>query len=309
KAVIERARSQIAAACGAEASDIVFVSSATEGCAMALSGVLQGAGLTCGAVEHDAVLAWCDPFLPVDETGRVAVLAPEKAALQLANSETGVVQDVPRGLGFCDATQGFGKLAFAFEWTGAATAVISAHKFGGPKGVAAVLLRRGLDLPAIIKGGGQEMGRRSGTENIVGIAGMGAAAAAAARDLADGVWDGVADLRNILETALASSVNKTIFVGQGVARLPNTSCVVSPGWKGETQVMNMDLAGFAVSAGSACSSGKVRASRVLQAMGFDDTAAASAIRVSLGPSTTREEVERFADAWLAQQRKYRAKAA
>ncbi|WP_226782334.1 cysteine desulfurase family protein [Oceaniglobus trochenteri] len=305
KALVERARAQVAAACGAEGADVVFVSSATEGCAMMLS----GRGLSCAPVEHEAVTAWCDPSLSVDTSGAVRAGDPARAAVQLANSETGVVQDLPAGLAFCDATQGFGKLPFAFEWTGAEAAVISAHKFGGPKGIAAVLLRRGVEVPAMIRGGGQEMGRRSGTENIIGIAGMGAAAEAAARDLADGVWDGVAELRNILETALASGEKDTIFVGNAGARLPNTSCIVSPGWKGETQVMQMDLAGFAVSAGSACSSGKVRASKVLQAMGHDDTAAASAIRVSLGPQTTREEIERFAETWLTQERKYRTKAA
>ncbi|WP_108484118.1 cysteine desulfurase family protein [Oceaniglobus ichthyenteri] len=304
KALIERARGQVAAACGAEASDIVFVSSATEGCAMALS----GRGLTCAPVEHEAVLAWCDRALAVDANGAITVADPGASAVQLANSETGVVQALPEGVAFCDATQGFGKIPFAFEWSGADVAVISAHKFGGPKGVAAVLLRRGLDLPVLIKGGGQEMGRRSGTENIIGIAGLGAAAQAASEDLANGIWDGVAELRNILETALEASEKVTILVGKDSLRLPNTSCILAPGWKGETQVMQMDLGGFAISAGSACSSGKVRASAVLRAMGYDEDQAASAIRVSLGPQTTRDEIERFADRWLAQERKYRAKA-
>lgn len=143
------------------------------------------------------------------------------------------------------------------------------------------------------------MGRRAGTENIIGIAGFGAAAEAAARDLANGVWDQVAEIRNILENALEAGAPDAMIVGKDARRLPNTTCVISPGWKGETQVMAMDLAGFAVSAGSACSSGKVRASRVLRAMGFDETQAASAIRVSIGPSTTREDVLRFADSWLA----------
>ncbi|WP_102107154.1 cysteine desulfurase family protein [Oceaniglobus roseus] len=307
KAVIERARAQVAAACGAEASDIVFVSSATEGAALGLA----GRRLSCAPVEHEAVAAWCDGALAVDAEGRVAVTDPARTALQLANSETGVMQDLPEGLAFVDATQAFGKVPFAFEWTGADAAIVSAHKFGGPKGVGALLLRRGLDVAAQIRGGGQEMGRRSGTENVVGIAGMGAAAEAAARDLADGVWERVAELRNILETGLVSSANKTIFVGKdgSLPRLPNTSCFATPGWKGETQVMAMDLAGFAVSAGSACSSGKVRASRVLAAMGLDDVAAASAIRVSLGPLTRRQDVERFAEAWGAQESKFRARAA
>jgi len=305
KAVIERARVQVAEACGALAGDVVFVSSATEGCAM----LLAGRGIACAALEHEAVRAWSDGALAVDRSGQVVVPNPGLSALQLANSETGIVQALPPGLAFCDATQGVGKIPVAFDWSGATAMVLSAHKFGGPKGAAAVLLRRGTDVPAMIRGGGQEMGRRSGTENIIGIAGLGAAIEAAARDLADGVWERVAQLRNILETALALGAKETIFVGNGCVRMPNTSCIVSPGWKGETQVMQMDLAGFAVSAGSACSSGKVRASRVLGAMGFDEVSAASAIRVSLGPLTTQDEIERFADRWLAQERKYRAKAA
>ncbi|MDA3889366.1 MAG: aminotransferase class V-fold PLP-dependent enzyme, partial [Allgaiera sp.] len=158
------------------------------------------------------------------------------------------------------------------------------------------------------RGGGQEMGRRAGTENILGIAGFGAAVEAAAKDLAGGLWDEVSQIRNILESAIASDAKTTIIVGKAGKRLPNTTCLVTPGWKGETQVMQMDLAGFAISAGSACSSGKVRASHVLRAMGVEEGAAASAIRISLGPGVTREEVLRFAEAWLAQNRKFRARA-
>ena len=153
------------------------------------------------------------------------------------------------------------------------------------------------------------MGRRYGTENVIGIAGFGAAAEAAARDLADGVWDRVAELRDILEKAIEAGAPDTIFIGQGSKRLPNTSCFATPGWKGESQVIAMDLAGFAISAGSACSSGKVKASRVLQAMGFDDTVASSAVRVSLGPATTKDEILQFADAWLVAEKKFRARAA
>ena len=153
------------------------------------------------------------------------------------------------------------------------------------------------------------MGRRSGTENIIGIAGFGAAAVAAQRDLEDGIWDKISNLRNILESSIEESAKETIFVGKSERRLPNTSCFITSGWKGETQVMAMDLAGFAISAGSACSSGKVKASRVLAAMGYDDVAAASAIRVSLGPATTENEVLRFAEAWAKQHARYRARAA
>ncbi|OIP83079.1 MAG: aminotransferase [Rhodobacterales bacterium CG2_30_65_12] len=303
KGLIETARRQVAAAFGAEGADVIFTSGATEAAALALA----GRGLACAGIEHDAVAAWCDPALIVDRHGRVAVPDPARATLQLANSETGVIQNLPEGLAVTDATQAFGKLAVAFNWIGAEMALISAHKLGGPKGVGALVIRRGTDLAARIKGGGQEMGRRAGTENVIGIAGFGAAAEAAAQDLAANVWAEVARLRDILEKGIAESTNMTIFVGKDANRLPNTSCFITPGWKGETQVMVMDLAGFAVSAGSACSSGKVKSSRALGAMGFDAVEAASAIRVSLGPLTTEDDVLRFMEAWTREHEKFRAR--
>lgn len=305
KAVMERARGQIAAALGAEGADIVFTSGATEAAALACA----GRGLLCAAVEHDAVAAWCDPSLPVDREGRVTVADPARSALQLANSETGILQDLPAGLAVSDLTQAFGKVPFAFNWLGVDMGLISAHKLGGPKGIGALVVRQGIEVPAQLKGGGQEMGRRAGTENLIGIAGFGAAAEAAARDLADGVWDEVAEIRNILESELSATAIGTISVGNGVPRLPNTLCLIAPGWKGETQVMAMDLAGFAISAGSACSSGKVRASRVLTAMGHDPALAGQAIRVSIGPGVTKDDVGRFAKAWTAAYAKARTRAA
>ena len=305
KSLIERSRAQIAEAFGADGADIVFTSSATESAALALS----GRGLHGAPVEHDAVRAWTNEDLSVSQQGIVEVPDPAGSTLQLANSETGVVQNLPQGLAVTDATQAFGKLPVAFNWLGAQMALISAHKLGGPKGCGALVLKRGTDLAAQIKGGGQEMGRRSGTENVIGIAGFAAAATAAARDLADGRWDRVAELRNILENALAVDAPETIFVGKESPRLPNTTCFATPGWKGETQVMQMDLAGFAISAGSACSSGKVRASAVLTAMGYDEITAQGAVRVSLGLETTEEDVLRFAEAWLKKQKKHRARAA
>lgn len=305
KAIVERARAQISAALGASGADIVFTSGATEAAALACA----RRDLSGSAIEHDAVGAWVSDDLPVDRDGRVAVSAPTSSALQLANSETGVIQELPEDIFVSDMTQAFGKMPVSFSWSGARMALISAHKLGGPKGVGALVLRQGLDVTAQIKGGGQEMGRRSGTENVIGIAGFGAAAEAAARELASGIWDQVAKLRNILEKTIEAETKETIFVGKGVNRLPNTSCFSTPGWKGETQVMQMDLAGFAISAGSACSSGKVKASRVLRAMGFDETSAGSAIRVSLGPETTERDVMAFAEAWLKAEKKFRAKAA
>lgn len=292
KGIIETARAQVAEAVGASNADVVFTSGATEAAALALA----GCDFQAAPIEHDAVNAWINPVLDV-VNGAVQVVDPAQTALQLANSETGILQDLPQGLAVSDITQGFGKVPFAFSWSGVGMVFLSGHKFGGPKGVGALIFPQGTDIAAQIKGGGQEMGRRSGTENVTAIAGMGAAAAAAQADLAAGKWDRVAKLRNILETAIEAAEKSTIFVGNGVERLPNTSCFCSPGWKGETQVMAMDLAGFAVSAGSACSSGKVKISRVLRALGLDDETAASALRVSLGIDTTEDEVMRFVQAW------------
>jgi cysteine desulfurase len=297
KGLVEAARAQVAEALGAGEADIIFTSGATEACGLALA----GRGLLGAAVEHDAVAAWVSADLPVDGGGLVTVTDPVRSVLQLANSETGVVQELPAGLAFSDITQGVGRLPFAYSWAGVGMVALSAHKFGGPKGVGALIIPRGHDLAAQMRGGGQEMGRRAGTENIIGIAGMGAAITAAVRDLADGVWDRLAAVRDELEQALVAAVPDAICIGQGGARLPNTTCLVAPGWKGETQVMVMDLAGFAVSAGSACSSGKVRASRVLTAMGLGDDAAC-ALRISLGPDTTREEALRFAEIWATRRR-------
>jgi cysteine desulfurase len=293
KALMERARGQIASALGADGADIVFTSSATEAAALACA----GRGLVCADIEHEAVAAWCARDLSVDAAGKVAVVEPARTVLQLANSETGIVQDLPEGLAVSDLTQAFGKLPFSFSWLGCEAGLVSAHKLGGPKGVGAVVLRRGVDLAAQMLGGGQEMGRRAGTENLIGIAGFAAAAEAAQRDLSNGVWERVAEIRNILDSALSAQGFDTISVGNTAKRLPNTLNIIARGWKGETQVMAMDLAGFAVSAGSACSSGKVRSSRVLKAMGYEETLASQAIRVSLGPDVTEEDVLRFAECW------------
>jgi cysteine desulfurase len=305
RAIIERARAQVAAATGCLAGEVVFTSGATEAAALAL----DGRGLKAAPVEHDCVAAWTEPVLAVDADGRVMVDDPATSVLQAANSETGVLQQLAPGLACVDAAQAIGRAPFAFDWTGARAALVSAHKLGGPRGVGALLLAPGEAPEPRLRGGGQELGRRAGTENLAGIAGFGAAAEAAAADLAAGVWEGVAEVRNILEEALASAGDMTIFVGKGASRLPNTTCVAVPGWKGETQVMQMDLAGYAISAGSACSSGRARPSRVLAAMGLGPEVAASAIRVSIGPTTTREEVLAFAGAWERHRRRFQARAA
>lgn len=305
KALLERSRQEIASAFGADGAEIIFTSSATEAAALAL----RGRGLAGSDIEHDAVRAWVDCGLAADPSGSVSVPEPARATLQLANSETGVIQKLPAGLSVTDATQAFGKLPIAFNWLNADMAIVSAHKLGGPKGIGALVLRRGIDLSVQLKGGGQEMGRRAGTENIIGAAGFAAAAKAAQGDIEAGKWKHVEKLRDQLEDTIENATDRTIFIGKGAARLPNTSCIATPGWKGETQVMQMDLAGYAISAGSACSSGKVKASAVLTAMGYDATLASSAIRVSLGPDTSEQDVMGFAEKWLTQWQKHRARAA
>ncbi|MFK7753823.1 MAG: cysteine desulfurase family protein [Sedimentitalea sp.] len=350
KALVERARAQVAELVGCLPTQVVFTGSASEAAALAVAQKgRHGAVFAALPTEHDCFLAWSETELKslvasdgkTDPAGASAFLGwvtqlggatwavghgdVALVAMSAANSETGVLQGagvVPSGAAtssragtlpyavVCDITQLAGKVPVVYpEGARPAYMILSAHKLGGPKGVGALINFTAEDTVAILRGGGQEMGRRSGTENVIGIAGFGAAAAAAQRDLANGIWDRVAELRNILEKALEAGANKTIFVGKSGQRLPNTSCFATPGWKGETQVMQMDLSGFAISAGSACSSGKVRASTVLRAMGFDDDVASSAVRVSLGHETTLDEVEAFAETWLDKEMKHRARAA
>ena len=294
KALIENARMKIAAAIGAVGADIIFTSGATESAALAL----VGRDIACSKIEHEAVTSWCDVKLPVDRHGLVNVKEPSQSTLQVANSETGIIQKSVAGLWLSDMTQAFGKVPLAFNWLGCNCAMISAHKIGGPKGVGALIVKRGTDLAAQIKGGGQEMGRRSGTENVIGIVGFGAAAEVAEKDLRSGKWEKITQFRMILENMIEEFSDVPILVGRDSNRLPNTTCLITPGWKGETQVMQMDLEGIAVSAGSACSSGKVKSSDVLKAMGFSENHASCALRVSLGLETTRDEVLRFADTWV-----------
>ncbi len=317
RGLVERARAQVAEAVGCKPAEVIFTSGATEA-ARVLAGLPDGAAVCVEETAHEAVWAHHDLTGAEEAAGG----AGHTLALGLANSETGVLLDVPQKVDgrypygaigcewlFLDITQAVGRIPFSFAWSGADFAILSAHKLGGPKGVGALILRDGLDITPLLAGGGQEMGLRSGTENVIGIAGFGAAITAAMADLEAGIWDDVARFRNILEITLASGARETIFVGKDRERLPNTSCFATPGWKGETQVMQMDLAGFAVSSGSACSSGKVRSSRVLKAMGLEDAVAQGALRVSLGPTTTEDEVLRFCEAWLAQHEKFRRRAA
>jgi cysteine desulfurase len=301
KSAMERAREEIATALGAEGQDVIFTSGATEAAAL----ILAGRDLVCSAIEHEAVLAWCRRELATDGAGRVNVPDPAGSALQLANSETGVIQDLPEGLAVSDLTQAFGKIPFAFNWLGIQAGFVAAQKLGGPRGVGALVIRRGTEIESRIKGGGQEQGRRAGTENLIGIMGFAAAARAAQNDLDQGIGEKVSEMRDSLMATLESGAEMVTFPGRESRRLPNTLSILTPGWRGETQVMQMDLAGFAVSAGSACSSGKVRPSSVLTAMGIAPDLAGDAIRVSIGSETDGRDVARFAEAWLAAHARWR----
>jgi cysteine desulfurase len=293
KSLLENARDSLGVSLGCRPSSIVFTSGATEAASIALNAFK----IKCSGVEHDAIKSLCEQTLTTYASGEILVEDPSTCAVQLANSETGILQELPKDIFLSDVTQAVGKIPFSFEWLGAKRVIVSAHKFGGPKGVGALIMEEGTPLSPLIVGGGQEMGRRSGTENIIGAVGMAAAASSALVDLEQGVWKQVEKLRNVLENSIEESLNETIFVGRGTKRLPNTSLIVNPGWSGETQVIQLDLAGYAVSAGSACSSGKVKASAVLQSMGLDSEQASCGLRVSLGPQTTIEDINGFVKAY------------
>ncbi|MBX7198100.1 MAG: cysteine desulfurase [Rhodospirillaceae bacterium] len=311
RAVIEDAREAVAALVKVTPAQVVFTSGATEANGLALA----AGPVTAAAVEHPSVLAWAEAAtIPVDADGivdlpalenRLREFPPAVVALMLANNETGVLQPVTDAAGLahgvgarlhCDAVQGPGRVLVNFQALGADTMSLSAHKFGGPKGVGALILRPGLELSALVKGGGQERRRRAGTENLAGIAGFGAAAKIAVTALDNA--HRIAALRDVLEARIADQVPQARVLGQGVARLGNTSCIVLPGVPAETQLMRLDLANVQVSAGSACSSGKIAASHVLTAMGASEADAKCAIRVSFGPGSTVADIDAFFSAWL-----------
>jgi cysteine desulfurase len=306
---------------------MIFTSGGTEANHLALLGSGRDRVLV-SAVEHGSVLQamLAAEIIPVDGHGVVDIGALERqlaadprpalVSVMLANNETGVLQPVAEiaaaahahgALFHCDAVQGAGKLPLAVGETGADLVSLSAHKLGGPTGIGALIVTRGADLVPTIRGGGQEGGRRAGTENLPGMAGFAAAAEAAAAGLAE--YDRVRQLRDGLEAAALAAVPQALVIGAEVPRLPNTTALALPGLKAETQVIALDLDGVMVSAGAACSSGKVGHSHVLAAMGMVPEIAISTIRVSLGWSTTEEDIGHFIDAWTALARRSLRRAA
>lgn len=327
RGMADTARGQVAELVGAEARRVVFTSGGTEANNLALRLAMAGTAgvksLVITGIEHDSVLRPArHSGLPTYEVvagadGVVSLAAieatlgaargahpgPALVAVMLANNETGAIQPVAEAarlahaagaLLLCDAVQAAGKIPVDLSQLDADFLTLSAHKLGGPTGVGALITRDDWTPAPILRGGGQEKGMRAGTENLGGIAGFGAAAAAAQYGLYG--MKSVLALRDRLQAGLLAACPEAPVYG-GSVRLPNTLCIGMPGVPAETQVMALDLAGVAVSAGSACSSGKVTPSHVLTAMGLPEQAAREAIRFSLGWASSPADVDHAIEAW------------
>ncbi len=322
--LVEDARDAVATLAGAEPARVVFTSGGSESNNLALCGTGRPR-IVASAVEHASVLKAAPAIekIPVDGDGVVdldaldAMLAaddrPAVVSVMAANNETGVLQPVAEAaavarrhgaLVHCDAVQAAGKIMLDIKALGVDMVSLSAHKIGGAMGSGALVPADDLPLDAMVHGGGQERGRRAGTENVPGIAGFGAAA----REAIDGLGDfaRLARWRDRIEASLRQRTGVRVF-GSGAPRLANTSCLAMPGVTAEHQVIALDLAGVAVSAGSACSSGKIEPSHVLKAMGVAPEVAATAIRISLGWNTAEDDVERFIVAWTDVHERARSK--
>jgi cysteine desulfurase len=319
RAAVEQARAKVAALVGARPEDVIFTSGGTEANALALAAPAGEDSWHCylSAIEHPSVLAGgrfhpeTTTLIPVSPDGvaDLAVLAEklEKhkpggwrplVSLMAANNETGAIQPVADaaqivhesgGVLHSDAVQSAGRMPLDMGALGADMVTLSAHKIGGPKGIGALVLAEGVNVEPLIKGGGQERRRRAGTENVPGIVGFGVAAELAAAELSR--MTEIAELRDSLEEGVRGLAADAVIFSDRVPRLPNTSAIAIPGVKAETMVIGLDLAGVAVSAGSACSSGKVEASHVLAAMGVAPELAQSAIRISLGFGTGNTDIQ------------------
>lgn len=310
RARLDAARRQVAALVGALPSEVIFTSGGTEGNNIATACTARNR-LLVSAVEHESVLKAAPraDIIPVDRNGVVDLAALERmlagsepalVSVMLANNETGVIQPVDEvvrlartadALVHCDAVQAVGKVPVDVHGLGVDYLSLSAHKLGGPSGVGALVVRAGAPFASDRKGGGQESSRRAGTENVAGIVGFGAAA-----ELSHGGL-GTASLRDRVEVELRSFAPGARIHGDAVPRLPNTTCISMPGVKAETQVMALDLAGVCVSAGAACSSGKVTRSAVLSAMGVEPAESETAIRISCGWNTASEDIDCLIAAW------------
>lgn len=325
RAAIETARGQVARLVGAAPAEVIFTSGGTEANALALSGP-PVARLVVSDIEHESVLAaaagrvGCEVrrvgvtpagIIDLDALDRALAGgdAPTLVSVMWANNETGAIQPIDavvriarrhRALVHADAVQAVGRLALSFADSGLDLMTVSSHKIGGPAGAGALIARAVTEIRPLLAGGGQERGHRAGTENRLGIVGFGAAADAAA----DRAWlDRVRTLRDGFEERLRAAAADARILSADAPRLPNTSCVAMPGVSAETQVMAFDLDGIAVSAGAACSSGKVRRSHVIDAMDPGGDAAANAVRISFGPGNGPADVDRVLASWLGLHRR------
>jgi len=321
RGMVEAARERVAVLVGAEPRHVVFTASGTEANMLALSPKTGGRWqrLLVSAIEHPSVRAG-GRFAAVEEVAvtaagvvdladlarRLAQGAPAFVSIMLANNETGVVQPIQEaarlvhaagGLLHVDAVQAAGRISCNINELEADLLTLSGHKIGGPKGAGALVKRAPLDLDPLVTGGGQERGERAGTENVAALGGFGAAASAAGGNLA-AESARMRELRDRLEAGLRAATPGVIIFGADADRLPNTTLFALNGLKAETAIILFDLAGVAVSSGAACSSGKVQPSHVLKAMGVCAELARSAVRVSLGPTTTEGDIERFLTAWI-----------
>jgi cysteine desulfurase len=323
RALVEIARERVAALVSVSKKEVVFTSGGSEAISAAVRGVCDRAPaglrrIVVGCTEHSAVLeaarlaerqgfetvrVGCDRDGRIDsaEFLRAVDRGTALAALQWANNETGVVQPVDEvgrgcranGVAFLvDAVQAAGKVTLDPQRAYADLMAISSHKLGGPPGTGALLVREGIALSPLVCGGAQEMRRRGGTEALAAIAGFGAAARAALARLPRET-ERLLRMRAKLETRLRRRYSEIRFHGQAAPRLPNTVNFALPGISGETLAIALDLAGVAVSTGSACASGAVEPSHVIRAMGYDEAEARGAVRLSLGWNTAAEEVDRF----------------
>ncbi|MFD2206165.1 cysteine desulfurase family protein [Kiloniella antarctica] len=315
--LVEDARAEIATLVGSKPARVVFTSGGTE----ANNLVLKGSGrnrILVSSIEHPSVLQVCEGALqiPVDENGNLQLAALEKlldedgentlVSVMMANNETGVLQPIDQivklahdkgALVHCDAVQAAGKVSINCEELGIDFTTISSHKLGGPQGMGALILGKGLEITSQQLGGGQERRRRGGTENVPGIAGFGIAAKLSLEGLSD--MQKKTQVREAMEQKLLTAAPMARVFGANTPRVPNTTTITMPGVPSDTQLMILDLEGYAVSSGSACSSGKVQTSHVLKAMGADDKVAGEAIRISTGWNSSPEDLDRFADAWIA----------
>lgn len=321
RGVVDKARDAVATLVSTDPSSIIFTSGGTEANAVGIHSLVANGveRLIILATEHDSVLAAAYNSgvkvveLPVLSSGCVDLEILEKVlsdgsragvAIHLANNETGVIQPIREvanyvhakgGFLHCDAAQGLGRIEVDLKQLGADTFSFSAHKIGGPQGVGAIIANNYSLLSPLQLGGGQERGLRAGTENVPGIAGFGRAAELALEDLNNA--QSLQSLRDHLESSLLASFSNLSIIGKDSERLPNTTCFAFSNLTSETQVIALDLSGIAVSAGAACSSGKVGPSHVLKAMGISEGYAKSAIRISLGWATKRTDIDRFISAW------------